>query len=84
FTRLKSFAKLCGASVPSWLEHRFDGLDDDAATRQLIAASTAIEQVQALRAEGVSQFHFYTLNRSELTFAICHDLGIRPPARIAS
>ncbi|MEL7450037.1 MAG: methylenetetrahydrofolate reductase [Pseudomonadota bacterium] len=83
FTRLKSFAGMCGASVPSWLEHRFEGLDDDANTRQLIAATTAIEQVQALRREGVEQFHFYTLNRSELTFAICHDLGIRPPASAA-
>ena len=57
---------------------RFDGLDDDAETRKLIAANVAIEQVNKLRAEGVNEFHFYTLNRYELTYAICHALGIRP------
>ena len=78
FPQLQRFASACGASVPTWLADRFAGLDDDAETRQLIAANVAIEQVQALRAEGVSEFHFYTLNRSELTFAICHALGVRP------
>ena len=78
FPQLTRFAEACGASVPEWLRDRFDGLDDDVETRQMIAASVAIEQVQALRAEGVSEFHFYTLNRSELTFAICHALGVRP------
>ena len=78
FPQLQRFASACGASVPTWLADRFAGLDDDAQTRQLIAASVAIEQVRALRAEGVSEFHFYTLNRSELTFAICHALGVRP------
>ncbi len=78
FPQLTRFAAACGASVPDWLEERFDGLDDDAETRQLIAASVAIEQVRRLRAEGVNEFHFYTLNRSELTFAICHALGVRP------
>jgi methylenetetrahydrofolate reductase (NADPH) len=78
FPQLTRFAESCGASVPEWLRERFDGLDDDVETRQMIAASVAIEQVQSLRAEGVSEFHFYTLNRSELTFAICHALGVRP------
>jgi len=78
FPQLQRFAEACGASVPDWLQHRFDGLDDDAETRQMIAASVAIEQVRRLQAEGVGEFHFYTLNRSELTFAICHALGVRP------
>lgn len=76
--QLVRFAEACGASVPKWLVERFDGLDDDAETRQMIAASVAIELAQALREEGVSEFHFYTLNRSELTYAICHALGVRP------
>jgi len=63
--------------VPTWLHERFAGLEDDAETRQMIAASVAIEQVRALQAEGISEFHFYTLNRSELTYAICHALGVR-------
>lgn len=78
FAKLKSFASLCGASVPAWLHQRFDGLDDDPETRQLIAAAVAIEQVETLRRNGVEHFHFYTLNRAELTYAICHALGIRP------
>jgi len=77
FPQLQRFAEQCGASVPEWLSERFDGLEDDAQTRQMIAASIAIEQVQKLQAEGISEFHFYTLNRSELTFAICHALGVR-------
>ena len=78
FPQLERFATMCGASVPDWLRHRFDGLEDDAETRQMIAASVAIEQVHRLQAEGINEFHFYTLNRSELTFAICHALGVRP------
>ncbi len=78
FPQLTRFAKQCGASVPKWLAHRFDGLEDDAETRQLIAASVAIEQVRLLKKHGIEEFHFYTLNRSELTFAICHALGVRP------
>lgn len=77
FPQLERFAKTCGASVPRWLHERFDGLDDDAETRQMIAASIAIEQVRMLQAQGVEEFHFYTLNRSELTYAICHALGVR-------
>jgi methylenetetrahydrofolate reductase (NADPH) len=84
FPQMLRMAQRCGASVPDWLVHRFDGLDDDPETRRLIAASVAIEQVQQLQKHGVEHFHFYTLNRSELTYAICHALGVRPePARAA-
>jgi methylenetetrahydrofolate reductase (NADPH) len=78
FPQLLKFAGQCGASVPEWLRQRFEGLDDDPETRQLIAASVAIDQVQFLRRHGVEEFHFYTLNRSELSYAICHTLGLRP------
>ncbi len=78
FPQLERFAEMCGASVPDWLRERFDGLEEDAETRQLIAASVAIEQVQRLEQEGICEFHFYTLNRYELTYAICHALGVRP------
>jgi methylenetetrahydrofolate reductase (NADPH) len=86
FPQLLRFAARCGASVPAWLQQRFDGLDDDPETRRLIAANVAIEQVQRLREHGVDEFHFYTLNRAELTYAICHALGLRPrstEARVA-
>ncbi len=78
FPQLTKFAAQCGATVPDWLRERFEGLDDDAETRQLIAANVAIDQVRTLQADGIHEFHFYTLNRSELTFAICHALGLRP------
>jgi methylenetetrahydrofolate reductase (NADPH) len=78
FPQLEKFAAVCGASVPDWLRQWFVGLDDDAQTRQMIAAAVAIDQVRRLQAEGVTDFHFYTLNRSELAFAICHALGVRP------
>jgi methylenetetrahydrofolate reductase (NADPH) len=78
FPQVLRFAERCGATIPDWLQFRFHGLDDDAETRRLIAASVAIEQVQDLLREGVNEFHFYTLNRAELTFAICHALGVRP------
>jgi methylenetetrahydrofolate reductase (NADPH) len=77
FAQMTKFAAQCGTSVPDWLRERFEGLDDDPETRNLIAANVAIEQVRRLQAEGVDDFHFYTLNRSELTVAICHALGIR-------
>jgi methylenetetrahydrofolate reductase (NADPH) len=86
FPQLLRFAERCGASVPAWLRQRFDGLEDDAETRRMIAANVAIEQVQRLREHGVHEFHFYTLNRAELTYAICHALGLRPrsiEARVA-
>jgi methylenetetrahydrofolate reductase (NADPH) len=78
FPQLVRFAERCGASVPQWLRRRFDGLDDDPETRRMIAAHVAIEQVQRLREHGVDEFHFYTLNRAELAYAICHALGLRP------
>ncbi len=78
FPQVRRFAERCGATIPDWLQFRFLGLDNDAETRRLIAASVAIEQVQDLRREGVTDFHFYTLNRAELTYAICHALGVRP------
>lgn len=84
FARLQGFASACGASVPGWLHERFEGLDEDPGTRNLIAANTAIEQVQALRANGVQDFHFYTLNRHELTYAICHALGVRAQPKVAT
>jgi methylenetetrahydrofolate reductase (NADPH) len=80
FPQVCTFAQRCGASVPEWLKERFAGLDDDAETRRLIAAAVAIEQVEHLVRHGVHEFHFYTLNRAELTFAICHALGVRPAA----
>jgi methylenetetrahydrofolate reductase (NADPH) len=86
FPQLLRFAARCGASVPDWLRARFDGLDDDPDTRRMIAANVAIEQVQRLRRHGVDEFHFYTLNRAELAYAICHALGMRPrlnEARVA-
>jgi methylenetetrahydrofolate reductase (NADPH) len=78
FPQLQRFAEQCGATVPEWLQERFGGLEDDPETRKLIAASVVIEQVALLKREGVDEFHFYTLNRHELTFAICHAIGVRP------
>jgi methylenetetrahydrofolate reductase (NADPH) len=85
FPQVTRFAERCGAKIPRWLAERFVGLDHDADTRRLIAASVAIEQVSRLREQGVDEFHFYTLNRAELTYAICHALGMRPqPAAVAA
>ena len=78
FPQLVKFADRCGATIPAWLRRRFEGLDDDAETRRMIAAHVAIDQVQRLKEQGVEEFHFYTLNRAELTYAICHALGLRP------
>ncbi|HET9694415.1 MAG TPA: methylenetetrahydrofolate reductase [Steroidobacteraceae bacterium] len=84
FPHMLKFARRCGASVPDWLVHRFDGLDDDPETRRMIAASFAIEQVRRLQEHGVQDFHFYTLNRAELTVAICHALGVRAPVNVVA
>src|ERR1700738_3435202 len=78
FKQMRSFAIRSGASVPSWLEEKFDGLDDDPETRKLVAATVAAGQVQKLAKHGVDTFHFYTMNRADLVFAISHLLGIRP------
>ena len=83
FKTMKNFAARCGASVPAWLAERFDGLDNDAATRKLIAAAVAAEQVLDLADHGVTDFHFYTMNRADLVYAICHLLGLRPNQRNA-
>lgn len=85
FPQMLKFAARCGTSVPDWLRHRFDGLEEDPDTRRMIAAAFAIGQVETLSREGIDEFHFYTLNRADLTYAICHALGVRaqpaePPA----
>jgi methylenetetrahydrofolate reductase (NADPH) len=78
FRQVAGFAARCGASMPSWLARRFDGLDADSQTTHLVAAATAAEQVMDLVDHGIRQFHFYTLNRADLVYAICHLLGLRP------
>lgn len=78
FNTLKRFAGLTNVHVPNWMYNMYEGLEDDPTTRNLVGASIAMDQVKILRSEGVEHFHFYTLNRSELTYAICHTLGIRP------
>jgi methylenetetrahydrofolate reductase (NADPH) len=83
FPQVLRFASRCGASIPAWLRERFAGLEDDEDTRRMIAASVAIEQVESLRRHGVCDFHFYTLNRAALTYAICHALGVRPAQQSA-
>jgi methylenetetrahydrofolate reductase (NADPH) len=76
----RRFAQACGAMIPRWLDELFEGLDDLPAARQLIAATVAAELCGQLYAGGVRHFHFYTLNRAELSYAICHLLGIRATA----
>jgi methylenetetrahydrofolate reductase (NADPH) len=78
FKQIAVFAAKSGASVPDWLGHRFEGLDDDQETRHLVAAAVAAEQVLGLVDQGIKEFHFYTLNRADLVYAICHLLGLRP------
>jgi len=80
FNGLKRMSGACGAAVPSWLEAHFDGLDDDPETRRLLAASVAAETCARLQEEGFSDFHFYTLNRADLVYAICRVLGVRERA----
>ena len=80
FARVVQFAAICGTRVPGWMADLFEGLDDRPETRRLVAATVAAEQCRALYANGVNDFHFYTLNRAELTYAICHMLGVRPKA----
>ncbi len=79
FTRVRDFARACGAAVPAWLADLFEGLDRDPDTRKLVAAGVAAEQCRLLFAGGAREFHFYTLNRADLVYAICHILGVRPP-----
>jgi methylenetetrahydrofolate reductase (NADPH) len=78
FAQAAKFSAMCGASVPDWLGRMFEGLEEDAETRRMVAAVVAAEQVRLLQANGVDEFHFYTLNRPDLTYAIAHILGVRP------
>jgi methylenetetrahydrofolate reductase (NADPH) len=78
FVQMRKFAAIAGASVPSKMAWLFEGLENDPDTRRLIAATVAAEQCEALARNGVYEFHFYTLNRADLSFAICHILGLRP------
>ena len=84
FKQARNFVTRAGTTVPSWLEEKFDGLDNDAETRKLVAAAVVAGQVQKLAKHGVEDFHFYTMNRADLVFAISHLLGIRPSARKAA
>jgi methylenetetrahydrofolate reductase (NADPH) len=84
FKQTTNFASRCGASVPPWLARRFDGLENDPATRKLIAAAVAAEQVIDLVDRGVTDFHFYTMNRADLVYAVCHLLGLRPDVKVAA
>ncbi|GGC66977.1 methylenetetrahydrofolate reductase [NAD(P)H] [Chelatococcus reniformis] len=79
FKQAASFAARAGASVPGWLAHRFEGLDDDVETRRLIASAVAAEQAFDLVDRGVTDLHFYTMNRADLVYAVCHLLGLRAP-----
>ena len=77
FSQVQRFARRCGATIPDRIVKRFEGLDEDAETRRLLGAAVALEQVEDLQRNGVREFHFYTLNRADLTYAICHALGVR-------
>ncbi|MCY6379882.1 methylenetetrahydrofolate reductase [NAD(P)H] [Hoeflea prorocentri] len=79
FSQVAKFADLCGASIPDWLATRFEGLEQDPQTRSLVAAAVAADQVMDLVERGVQDFHFYTMNRAQLVYAICHLLGLRAP-----
>lgn len=81
YQTLLKFAEPQNIKIPNWLHKRFEGLENDTLTRQLIGSSIAIDMVRLLRQEGVRDFHFYTLNRSELTYALCHTLGVREHER---
>jgi methylenetetrahydrofolate reductase (NADPH) len=78
FKQARNFVTRAGTTVPAWLDEKFEGLDHDAETRKLVAATVAAGQVQKLAKHGVEDFHFYTMNRADLVFAISHLLGFRP------
>ena len=84
FAAVQKMSAMCGTDVPAWMARLFEGLDDHPAARQLVAATLAAELCRNLYAGGVRQFHFYTLNRAELSYAICHLLGVRPRGAAAS
>ncbi len=83
FAQAAKFCAACGTSMPAWMADLFEGLEDDAETRRMVAAATAAEQVRTLQANGVDEFHFYTLNRPDLVYAIARILGVKPAAREA-
>lgn len=78
FKQAKKFADMTNVRIPALMAQMFDGLDDDAETRKLVGANIAMDMVKILSREGVKDFHFYTLNRAEMSYAICHTLGVRP------
>lgn len=78
FKQLQRFATMTNVRVPHWMTSMFEGLDDDAETRKMVGANIAMDMVKILSREGVKDFHFYTLNRAEMSYAICHTLGVRP------
>jgi methylenetetrahydrofolate reductase (NADPH) len=78
FRGVERMAVRCGASIPGWLARAYDGLDEDVESRRIVAAAVLADQVQGLRARGFGQFHFYTLNQANLTYAACRILGLRP------
>ena len=78
FVQAARIAKACGAAMPAWMAHVFEGLEEDAETRRMVAVTVAAEQCRKLQSAGVTDFHFYTLNRADLTYAICHIMGLRP------
>lgn len=82
FTQAAKFCGACGTSVPVWMADLFEGLEDDAETRRMVAAATAAEQVRILQANGIDEFHFYTLNRPDLVYAIARILGVKPAAAV--
>jgi methylenetetrahydrofolate reductase (NADPH) len=84
FKQTANFARRAGASVPHWLAERFDGLEDDPATRRLVAAAVCAEQVIDLIDHGVEDLHFYTMNRADLVFAVCHLIGLRAKSKVAA
>jgi methylenetetrahydrofolate reductase (NADPH) len=80
YAQVQKFAAMCGARLPAWLADLFSGLENDMETRRMVAVTVAGDLCRRLQAEGIRDFHFYTLNRADLTFAICHLLGVRPQA----
>ncbi|MGZ6009819.1 MAG: methylenetetrahydrofolate reductase, partial [Rhizomicrobium sp.] len=83
FRGVERMAAKCGAKIPAWLTRAYAGLDDDLETRRIVAAAVLAEQVQELRARGFSQFHFYTLNQANLTYAACRIMGLQPNGNAA-
>jgi methylenetetrahydrofolate reductase (NADPH) len=84
FTQAAKFCAACGTSVPKWMAELFEGLEDDVETRRMVAAATTAEQVRILQANGIDEFHFYTLNRPDLVYAIARILGVKPVAGAAA